>query len=238
MVIGIDGRALQVRPWSGVGQYTYGLLHALFSLDTVNEYHIFYNARGKLDVPDFAEYPNVKAQRTKWPNKLLNILYKAKLFTITQSLALDSLDLFFMPNLNFIALPLHTKLVLTIHDLSFEHFYEHFSWKSRLWHRAVGPRALLKRADQIIAVSEHTKDDLIETYALSSDKISVIYPGIEIRNPKSEIRNNVPNSKFQIPNPYILYFGALEPRKNIEGLIGAFEQLNTPSPFMGEGGGE
>ncbi|MBI4135274.1 glycosyltransferase family 4 protein [Candidatus Uhrbacteria bacterium] len=223
MRIGIDGRALQDKPWSGVGQYTYNLLHALFGLDKENEYIIWYNAAGALEVPNFHEYPNVRIYRTNWPNKLLNLLMKF-IPSVKCCVLRVTFDIFFMPNLNFIALPARTKLILTVHDLSFEHFPEHFSKHTRLVHKAVNPRALIKRASKVIAVSEHTKDDLIETYGIQLEKISVVYPGVHrMQNVKLKMQNE---------RPYILYFGALEPRKNILGIIEAYERLKPRESLM------
>ena len=235
MQIGIDGRSLQDQPWTGVGQYTYHLLRALFEMDRENEYVVWYNAAGKLDAPAFSEYPNVRVHRTRWPNKVMNVASKVSGVRCQVS----GVDLFFMPNLNFISIPKHTKLILTIHDLSFVHFPEHYSWKSRLWHCAVNPRALLKHADRVIAVSEHTKGDLVETYGIRHDKISVIYPGVgSLRchsrgggNPQSQDSCGSPipvgdDILGNVQEGYILYFGALEPRKNIAGVIEAFERLH------------
>ncbi|MDO8505097.1 MAG: glycosyltransferase family 1 protein [bacterium] len=226
MIIGIDGRALQLRSakerWSGVGQYTYHLLHALFALDTENEYVIWYNGVGNIVTPNFSEYSNVHIARTRWPNKLLNVwmkIFKYSLFPSRRFGSGERIGLFFMPNINFIALPSETKLVAVAHDLSFEHFPEFFSWKSRMWHKALNPRTLFTRADYVIAVSEHTKEDVAETYGIGEYKISVIYPGVNVE------------ATFRSPQwrpedrRYILYFGALEPRKNIIGIIEAFERL-------------
>lgn len=258
MQIGIDGRSLQDRPWSGVGQYAYGLLRALFELDRENEYVVWYNAFGTSPrtvlngqkgqslggFPTFSEYPNVHVYRTHWPNKVLNMGIKA-LHAPKLEIRNWKLDILLMPNLNFIALPSRTKLVLTVHDLSFEHFPEHFSFKTRLWHKIVNPRALVKRASKVVAVSAHTKDDLVETYGIAPEKVTVVYPGIrqvlgvrDLPAQAGQVSALKPKTSNLTPNPYILYFGALEPRKNIEGLIGAFEQLNAPSPRVGEGRGE
>ncbi len=225
MTIGIDGRALQDQPWSGVGQYTYRLLHALFELDKQNEYIIWYNSAQKLDVPNFHEYSNVRIHRTKWPNKILNILIK---FApgISRYLLKITGDIFFIPNLNFVALPAKTKLVLTVHDLSFEHFPEHFPIKTRLWHKAINPRALVKRASKIIAVSEHTKNDLIATYAVAPEKASVVYPGILVNSSQSTVHSQPKTvNREPMTDNFVLYFGALEPRKNIVGIIAAYEKL-------------
>lgn len=217
MNIAIDGRALQDQPWTGVGYYTYNLLRALFEIDKDNGYHIFFNAFGKLDVPEFKEFSNVTIHRFKWPNKLLNLSIKVR-----QRPKMDQLinaDVFFIPNINFCAFSFDTKVVSVAHDLYFEHFPEYAKFKTRLWHKAIKPKALFEKSKQVIAVSEHTKGDLTETYGIPQKKISVVYPGV---------------SQMQIANrgSYILYFGALETRKNIAGLIEAYELLKDPPELV------
>ena len=215
MKIGIDGRSLQGEPRGGVGQYTHHLLCALFELDQDNEYVVWYNGTGRIAAPDFSQYKNVRVVRTRWPNKMLNAAMKVTGYRLPVAEA----DIFFLPNPNFIALPAGVKLVTVAHDLSFEHFPEFFSWKSRLWHKAVNPRALFCRADHLIAVSEHTKNDVVETYGIAPEKVTVVYPGVG-----QGLGINTETYHLK-PDPYILYFGALEPRKNIQGIIEAYERL-------------
>src|SRR3989338_291286 len=249
MRIGIDGRALQDHPRGGVGQYAYHLLYALFSLDHGNEYVVWYNAARKLEVPMFSEYPNVRVHRTNWQNKMLNLSMKVLGSPRVPPLRSDApvglrprgaseirggeegvrnFDIFFMPNINFVALSTTTKLIITAHDLSFVHFPEHFSRKTRLWHSAINPRALFNRADHIVTVSAHTKDDLVETYGIAQEKVSVIYPGVEVNSSQTTVHSKSKNvNREPMTDGFILYFGALEPRKNIEGIIEAFELLHS-----------
>ncbi|MBI4449743.1 glycosyltransferase family 4 protein, partial [Candidatus Uhrbacteria bacterium] len=131
--------------------------------------------------------------------------------------------------LNFIPrLPARTKLIVTVHDLSFEHFPDCFTWKQRLWHRMIRPRALLQRADAVIAVSETTKRDIVETYGISEEKVHVVRPGIG-RESSVVSREHIDRttSRYNIPASYILSVSELSPRKNLDGLISAFELL-TP----------
>ncbi|MFA6193881.1 MAG: glycosyltransferase family 1 protein [Parcubacteria group bacterium] len=76
-------------------------------------------------------------------------------------------------------------------------------------------------AKHIIAVSENTKKDLMKLYKVPEGKIGVIYEGIgEISsNIQYSISNKIPNTK------YLLFVGRLEERKNICGIVDAFEIL-------------
>lgn len=87
-----------------------------------------------------------------------------------------------------------------------------------------------KKADKIIAVSESTKQDLIDLYKINTKKIKVIYSGVgeEFRKISVSQFPSFPVSiknKYHLPDKFVLYFGTIEPRKNIVGLIRAFELL-------------
>ena len=86
----------------------------------------------------------------------------------------------------------------------------------------------VQKADKIIAVSESTKSDLINLYKINPDKIEVIYSGVgkqfsQIKNNQKKIKLIL--RKYNLPHEFILYFGTIEPRKNLIGLIKAFEVL-------------
>ena len=81
--------------------------------------------------------------------------------------------------------------------------------------------SIVKNADKIIAVSESTKRDLINTLGVPRDKIKVIYEGAS--NIYRPVKGNVIKERFGTEN-YILYVGALEPKKNLITLIRAFSE--------------
>jgi len=251
----VDFRCLQSPPpRGGVGVYAEHITRALLTGHQASaqsnqhdiEWILF--ANGLVDtrrhLPTL-EAPNVRWYITHWPNKLWN----ATSFIIHHS-PFTIPDLVFLPNLNFIPrLPTRTRLVVTVHDLSFEHFPDCFTPKQRLWHRFVRPRALLHRADAIIAVSETTKRDVVETYGIPEEKVHVVYPGIEDPNTQYPMSNVQSNPKSQTPvsnghcdighwslvighSPFILSFSELSPRKNLDGLVAAFKQLAAPAHLV------
>ncbi|MFZ1626653.1 MAG: glycosyltransferase family 1 protein [Candidatus Moraniibacteriota bacterium] len=229
MRIGVDIRSLAAGRRTGVEEYTIGLLRELFRLGGEHEYVLFFNAWGKTE-PDLSwtgGFPNVTVKRFRIPNKLLNL----SLWYLRRPL-LDRLiggaDVFFMPNLNFAAFSRTVKVIITAHDLSFEFFPETFSYKQRLWHYAVNFRALLRRADAVMAVSQSTRDDLISRYHVPEKKIHVIHSGIDERfRPmnRNDLALLAVQEKYQLPYKFILYLGTIEPRKNLGALLSAFEAL-------------
>lgn len=104
--------------------------------------------------------------------------------------------------------------VMTVHDLIFERFPQHHTLANRTFLRVAMP-LFVRRADAIIAVSHHTKQDLLELYRTPPQKISVIHEGIESRfHPASEDEVRLAREKYAIRRPYLLMVGTLEPRKN------------------------
>ncbi len=229
--IGIDVRCLAEGRRTGVEEYTLNLLKEVFRLDTQNEYRLFFNSwkNSRADLSWLEEFPQVKLYKFKIPNKILNLCFWYFNWPKIDKM-LGGMDVFFMPNLTFAALSRKTKLILTVHDLSFARYPEMFSWKRKLWHYLVQPQKLCQQADNVIAVSQSTKNDLIGLYKIAPEKISVIYSGLSDkfrvidRNDKQLI---AVKEKYQLPYRFILYLGTIEPRKNIISLIRAFNQLKS-----------
>jgi len=231
MNIAIDIRPLMERRYTGVSLYTYNLLKNLLELDSKNQYYLFYNSKSDVsaNIPKFKK-TNVHYAEFKYPNKLLNFSFKflrwPKADLMINEKFKTSIDIFLMPNWQFISLSKHCKKILIVHDLSCSIYPEFYSLKRRLWHKIINTKKLCREFDQIITVSENTKKDLINLYKISPEKIFVIYPGVSGITDKVVELTTV-KSKYGLPEKFILYLGALEPRKNISGIIEAFEKLSA-----------
>ncbi|MCX6763485.1 MAG: glycosyltransferase family 1 protein [Candidatus Moranbacteria bacterium] len=229
MRIGIDVRCLTQGRRTGVEEYTLNLLENLFALDQENEYVLFFNSfkKSPADFEWLKKYPRVKLKAFRIPNKLLNLSFWYLGWPKIDRL-IGGCDIFFMPNIIFGALGRKVKLILTIHDLSFERYPETFSWKRRLWHIFINPKKLCRRADKIIAVSDSTREDVAELYKINFQKLTTIYSGVaekfQVIDRNSEKLLAV-KEKYQLPYKFILYLGTVEPRKNIIGLIRAYDHL-------------
>ena len=224
MNIGIDLRCLQEKERTGVGEYAYELVQNILKQDRANRYFLFFNSLGKADIPKF-DLPNATITRFRLPNKLLNICFLLFKYPkldrlISKKFGLEKLDMFFSPNLNFVALSKNTKRVITLDDLSFEFFPEHFTIKQRIWHALARPKKQCQSADLIITPSENTRRDVIKYFNVSPGKVSVIYPGLS-----SIFTGTKQNINNLVSGKYLLFLGTIEPRKNILVLLAAFEKL-------------
>jgi len=82
----------------------------------------------------------------------------------------------------------------------------------------------IKRAKRIIAISQTTKNDLMHYLNIPSERISVVYLGVDHKLFR-------PVSHRIYDYPYILFVGSEQPRKNFTGLLEAFRQLKTEPRF-------
>ncbi len=229
--IGVDIRCLVEGKNTGVEEYTTNILHRLFELDQKNTYVLFINSwhSPKAQLGQFKKYKNVTIKQFKIPNKLLNFCLWYFRWPHLDKM-LGGVETFFMPNINFVALSEEVKLVLTIHDLSFEIFSETFSAKRKLWHHFINTRALCRRADKIIAVSDSSKRDIVEYYGIDQMKVQRIYNAVaqDIEQlDRNDPRLMAVKEKYHLPFNFIFYLGTVEPRKNIPAIVAAFDQLKS-----------
>jgi len=128
--------------------------------------------------------------------------------------------------------PSRTKYVVTIHDLAFKIFPDHFPFLDQIKLNLFTSSAVL-RSDGIIAVSHSTKNDIEHFFPqVNKEKIAVIYHGVDknffVDSKKEEIARV--KEKFGLKK-YLLYVGAIQPRKGLVVLVEAFERLKKKGAF-------
>jgi glycosyltransferase involved in cell wall biosynthesis len=117
--------------------------------------------------------------------------------------------------------------VLTVHDLIFERYPQHHTRLNTLYLRA-GMPLFVRAATAIIAVSHHTKRDLIELYGVEPAKIHVVHEGVDGRfQPASADDVARVRSQYSPDRPYLLMVGTLEPRKNHAAALRALARLKA-----------
>ncbi len=216
MTIGIDIRVLARGTRTGIEEYVLNLLPRLLALDPNIKYKLFYNAfrKTKLDYT-WLKLPNVELREFKFPNRILDSCVQIFKWPKINKF-LGDIDIFFSPHFLPVSLPRNCKRVITFHDLSFRHHPQFFSPSRKLWHFLTFPKSQARKADKIIADSQSTKEDLIKIYKIDPNRIEVVHLGI------SKDFKSFNKSK---PQRSILYFGTIEPRKNLMLIIKAFEAL-------------
>lgn len=128
------------------------------------------------------------------------------------------------------------KHTMVVHDIVPKLFPEYLNnWRKKIYWKLT--ERAIKKADKIIAISEHTKKDLIKYLQISENKISVRYFDVAAIYKKEVSENELQRilKKYNLEKGYIYSGGGLEKRKNIDTLIYAYRKLlekNKNIPFL------
>ena len=224
MIIAIDLRAL-ASGRGGIHEYILRLVPELVRLDRSIKFKLFFNSYSQ-KLRWLEDEPNGEWHQFAYPNRWL--MFSSRIFFGPK---LDQLvggaDVWFTPHLFVTALSPRCKQVITFHDLAWLRYPEFFTRRQNWWHRWQAPGLQAKRAGKLIAVSQSTADDLREFYNLPAEKISVIHSGIgsEFFEVRPQLIEDGPQRN--LPEKYFLSLGTIEPRKNIAGVVRAFDTLKT-----------
>jgi len=216
--IGIDAHSVGAR-LAGNESYAINLIEALAEIDSQNKYTLFVTRQEAVD--RFRErWPNFTVTRTPPHTPLVRIP-----LSLSVALRRKPVDVL---HVQFTAPPLAPcPLVVSIHDLSFEHLPQTFKRRSRLQLRWT-VRSSARRANRILALSESARQDIIETYSIPPERVTAIplaapasYAPVTNTRELQRVRHT-----YGIEGDYILSVGSIQPRKNLTRLVRAFSRLH------------
>ena len=228
MHIGIDYTSAATQG-AGIGRYTRELMRALLALPAPNRYSFFYASRQRIDQSAIST-PHSAIHRLPFHDKWLMRVWHRLQIPIPVELIVGKIDLFHSPDFTLPPTLPGVPTLLTVHDLSFIRDPDS-AWPSlRAFLNKAVPRSV-KRATHILADSQATKDDLIELFGTPVEKITVLYSGVEARFApvRDQVEIDRVCAKYQLPRPFILSVGTLQPRKNYGRLIEAFAEISKHS---------
>ncbi len=249
MRIGIDAR-FYGPVGKGLGRYTQEVVDNLIKIDRKNEYVIFL-CRENFDLFNLdEEYSNVK-----------KVLINVRWYTVAEQFLMpfyiwrERVDLMHYHHFN-VPVFAFKKFVVTIHDLILIKFPTAratslgplFYKLKNLAYRMVISHAV-KNSKKIFAVSQFTKDDIVEHFKVDENKIKVTYEGVadQFKGRESETafhadfsdenqnKNNYAKdtlAKYDISGDYLLYVGNAYPHKNLEALLQVFVRVYKDNPNL------
>ncbi|MFZ0547331.1 MAG: glycosyltransferase family 1 protein [Candidatus Promineifilaceae bacterium] len=218
MLLGIDASRAVTNQRTGTEAYAYSLIQALISLtaEKGHQLRLYYNQPPPPNL--FPAASHVHDIVIPYPRLWTHL-------RLAWELQLHPPDCFFTPA-HVIPLTYFGKSAATIHDLGYHYFPEahtrrqvaYLEWSTR--HNG-------RRAEQIIADSQVTKDDLIKFYNLNPNKIEVVYPACDpaLKPVTDKEQLTAVQQKYGIIAPYLLYIGTLQPRKNLVRLVEAYAAM-------------
>ncbi len=222
MRIAIDAHSVGTQ-LGGNETYATNLIEALAEIDSQNQYTVFVTKRTAMD--RFANrWPNVSARITAPHTPLIRIP-----LTLSGELRRHPVDVL---HVQYTAPPFSPcPVVVNIHDLSFEHLPETFKRRSRMQLRMTVRRSA-RQAAEILALSDYARHDIITTYKISPDKVTVVplaaaahFIPVEDTKKLQQVRQT-----YGIQGDYILSVGSIQPRKNLTRLLQAYALLRAAEP--------
>jgi glycosyltransferase involved in cell wall biosynthesis len=226
MRIAVNTRFLLPTKMEGFGWYTYEVVKRLVENHPEHEFIFFFD---RAFDEKFIFGSNVTPVVLNPPARhpiLFRIWFN---HSVKRALKKHKVDLFFSPD-GFLSLTSNVPQVGVIHDINFEHHPEDIPTSARNYLTKYFPR-FAKKATHLITVSEYSKQDICKTYGIDSSKITVSWNGAsDAFKPISDdekvlVRNDYSNGK-----KYLLFVGALHPRKNVKRLIAAYRNLLASDP--------
>ena len=202
MRIGIDAQSASGKS-TGIGAYTRNLID-----------HIEKTGEASFSCFDSGKEDLNTIERVSWEN--IGLFLKAKN---------SDIDLLHVPGFAGPMFKGSIKTVTTVHDLIGIIYPENLGIISRVYWQKWLPTCV-KNSDFIIADSQNTKQDIIKLLNIPAEKIQVILLAVEDKfKPCQDVSFlDSLRTKYKLPDKFILNVGTIEPRKNIAGLIDAFNE--------------
>ncbi len=225
MRIGLYARPLSAIE-GGVREFVESMTKALVrNLSSTDELYIFHNqAKKGFEIPEKA---NVREILLKSRSRFVcDFLWFPRLTWKYR------LDVIWFPK-NVIPFLIRSKAIVTIHDLCyFRPSYNAYPLIDTRYMTYM-IKSSCKRADKVIAVSSHTKKDLVSILGMNAEKIRIIYEAVDhekyrVINDQSQL--DKVREKYDLGKKIILFTGSISPRKNLARLIEAFHMIMDRLP--------
>jgi len=118
-----------------------------------------------------------------------------------------------------------TDQVLTLHDLSPLEHPDWFRPAFALWYRLLIPR-LVQRVKHVVVPSEYVRSSVLQRFGFSPERVTVVPGGVDLQKFRPAARNGAGT----LPGEYVLYLGTLQPRKDLNSLLQAWQLIEAEFP--------
>jgi glycosyltransferase involved in cell wall biosynthesis len=231
MRIFVEGNSLFAKTPSGIGQYTKRLVVAMADLlgdnDSITIYGFMPLRPSTRRQAKNIKHPKISYRFIILPAIAYNFFQKVLHVRLpVDVLMLRRPEVIVFPNYFVQPTLLRVKKYSFIHDVSYKFFPESISPRNLKYLEEYIPHTIAE-SSRILTISESSKRDIVRELGVPANKIDIIPPAIDprhfYRRPKSEVAKLL--SKYKLPPDYILFVSTLEPRKNVVGILQAFETL-------------
>lgn len=215
---------------AGPSRYTTNLVEAVLAQPSEYDFTLFLNDRVRT-LP-FKPARPARVLRTKAPTSRTGIRVLWEHLVAPWHISAAQFDVVHSM-LNVVPLAAPTRHVVTVHDLSFMRTPGAHPTHRR-WYLTAATWLSARRATAVLADSQATKHDVTELLGVDPAQVHVVYPGREAAfRPRSDASIQAFRREERLDRPFVLFVGTLEPRKNVDVLVRAFD-LVARSGFEGD----
>jgi glycosyltransferase involved in cell wall biosynthesis len=217
--IAVNTRLLLKNKLEGIGWFTYESFKRIVTTHSEIEFHFIFDRKWD---DDFIFSENVIPHYIYPPARHPSLIYLWYEYSLPFVLNKINPDLFISPDA-LTSIKANVKKLTVIHDINFEHYPEQMPKLYAKMYRYYTPR-IAAISDRIATVSNFSKQDIINYYGVSSDKIDVVYNGSNtVFTPVNKEKQLSVKCKYSGGEDYFVYVGALNPRKNLQNQFKAFD---------------
>ena len=223
MRIAVNTRLLQKGKLEGIGWFTF---ETLLRMTRNHPEHEFIFIFDRPYDPDFVFAENITPVVIGPQARHPFLFYIWFDFRIPKILKKFKADIFLSPD-GYLSRRTKVPQLAVIHDINFVHRPDDLPWLIAKYYNFFFPR-FARIAKRIATVSFYSKEDIARSFKISYDKIDVVYDGInQIFEPLLEKEKIKIRKKITGGSEYFLFVGALHPRKNVSGLLNAFDAFKS-----------
>ncbi len=224
MKIAINCRSFLTKQYTGIGRYADHLIRSLSEIDTANAYSL-YAPKGLFDFK--RQLPEIQAK---------NFTLLVDRFNKGVRETVGPVDIYHAPSLEDLPEGI-ARTVVTVHDVIFKSFPEGHTEETIVTSERQ-MKGIVQRARRIICCSKSTQRDLKRFYNVEDDRLRLVYQGVDkdmfyVLNESERVFARGVLKKYAVTEPFLLFVGTIEPRKNLLNLLKAYAILREAGTFTG-----
>lgn len=219
---------------AGIGNYVRRLVTVMSCLDPSSEFRLVC-FRGGTAPDGWPIPPNARLVRLPFSSRFIANAMWHPFGAPRVERWIGDVDLLHVTDVEWVV-PTALPLVATIHDLFPEHHPDRYKPMAK-WRRKRCLAQIRRQALRIIAISEHTRREVVRHLGVDGTAVSCVHPGppdwLEPRDSEDEIAHTL--KRLGICRPFFLFVGRQDLRKNLDRLLEAFARVRgqiDPAPML------
>ncbi|MCX6257690.1 MAG: glycosyltransferase family 1 protein [Bacteroidia bacterium] len=225
MVIAVNTRLLLHNRLEGIGWFSFETLRRITLQHPEHRFVFIFDREYS---PEFIFSDNIRPVVAFPPARHPFLWYWWFEKVIPSVLKKTGADLFLSPD-GYLSLSTYVRSVAVMHDINFVHRPADLPFLYRKYFNHYFP-LFAGKATRLATVSEYSKMDISTSFGIDAGKIDVVYNGSNnIYKPLENVEKEIIRKKYTDGNEYFIFIGSLHPRKNVEGLMLAYNDFRKSS---------